>query len=188
VRFLLLILLLVGAPAQAYEVLHLDIRHQEDKYLVDLEVLVDVPFDFAEHALLDFEHLHDLNANIRKVRVLPVSDGEPARVQTELHSCVWFHCVDLSRVEVVRHPRPGVIEAVTLPELSDFHMGVSRWVLQSWGDKTHIDYHAAFSPTKGEVPVIGPLIARSVIRREALTTYQNMEARYQAERSPCAVC
>lgn len=187
-RVLALILLLVGAPAQAYEVLHMDIRHQDDTYLVDLEVLVDVPVTFAEHALLDFERLHDLNTNIRKVRVLPASADDAERVQTEIHSCVWFHCVDLSRVEVVHHPRPGVIEAVTLPELSDFHMGISRWVLQSWGGKTHIDYHAAFAPAKGEVPVIGPLIAKSVIRREALTTYRNMEARYQAERSPCAVC
>jgi len=166
----------------------MDISHQDDTYLVDLELLVDVPVAFAEDALLDFEHLPALNANIRKVQVLPAAGDDARRVQTEIHSCVWFHCVDLARVEVVHHPQPGVIEAITLPELSDFHMGISRWVLQSWGDKTHIDYHAAFAPAKGEVPVIGPLIVKSVIRREALATYRNMEARYQAERSPCAVC
>jgi hypothetical protein len=184
----LLALLLVCQQAFAYEVLDMDIRHQEGKYLVDMEVLVDVPVAYAERSLLDFERLHELNGSIRNIKILSSTDPGTSRVQTEIHSCVWFRCVDLQRVEAVRRPRAGLIEAVTLPEFSDFRMGVSRWVLQSWGEQTHIDYHAAFAPTKGEVPVIGPLIVKSVIRREALMTYRNMEARYLRERGPCEVC
>lgn len=187
-RFLLLGLLIFIRPSYAYEVLNIDVWYEQEQYRIELEILIDVPEEYAEAALLDFERLSELNTSIRQVRVLTSADPGATRIESEIHSCAWFRCVDLRRVEEVRHLQPGLIVAKTLPDLSDFKMGYSEWQLQSWGNQTHILYHAAFSPTKGEVPVVGHMIAKRVIKREALKTYQNLEARYLKETSPCVSC
>jgi hypothetical protein len=184
VRLLLLGLLLCIRPSYAYEVLNIDVWYEQDQYRIELEILIDVPEEYTEAALLDFERLGELNTSIRKVRILTSANPGGTRIESEIHSCAWFRCVDLRRVEDVRRLQPGLIVAKTLPEFSDFHMGYSEWHLQSWGNQTHILYHAAFSPTKGEVPVVGHMIAKRVIKREALKTYQNLEARYLNESSP----
>jgi len=188
VRLLLLGLMLFIRPGYAYEVLNFEVWHEQEQYRVELEILVDVPEEYVEAALLDFERLGELNTSVRKIRVLSSADPGATRIESEIHSCAWFRCVDLRRVEEVRRLRPGLIIARTLPEFSDFHMGYSEWTLQSWGNQTHILYHAAFSPTKGEVPILGHMIAQRVIKREALKTYRNLEARYLKEASPCITC
>ncbi len=187
-RLLLLGLLIFIRPGFAYEVLNIDVWYEQEQYRIELEIIIDVPEEYVETALLDFERLSELNTSLRKVSVLTSPDPGATRIESEIHSCAWFRCVDLMRVEDVRRLRPGLIVARTLPEFSDFHMGYSEWTLQSWGNQTHILYHAAFSPAKGEVPVVGHMIAKRVIRREALKTYQNLEARYLKETSPCVSC
>jgi hypothetical protein len=174
-----LALMLVATPASALEVLHQSVDHFNGQYVVRLELLVDVPFDYVEAALLDFEHLAELNPGIGQVVTSPVNQGEQRwRVESHIHSCFWFRCIDLDRVEEVSRIRPGLIQSVTLPDQSDFSTGFSQWTLQSWGEQTHVDFHSGFHPDKGEVPVIGPMVARYVIRREALQTYRAIEERF----------
>ncbi len=181
-RWYFLALMLVIAPASALEVLHQSVEHFKGQYVVRLELLVDAPFDYVENALLDFEQLAELNPGMSQVNAMPVNPSEQRwRVGSHIHSCFWFRCIDLDRVEEVSRIRPGLIQAVTLPDQSDFSTGFSQWTLQSWGEQTHVDFHSGFHPDKGEVPVIGPMVARYVIRREALQTYRAIEERF-AER------
>lgn len=187
-RALLIIVLLMSRPALAYEVLSMDVKHQDGQYMVNLEILVDVPVEFAEWALLDFERLDELNRSIQKIAVLERPGPDTYRVRSELRTCAWFRCVEMQRVEEVKRLRSGLIEATTLPEDSDFHMGISQWTLHDRGDQTLIEYRSAFEPSKNAVPVLGPVLAKKVIKREALMTYRNMEARYLQQEQPCVAC
>jgi hypothetical protein len=171
--------MLVVTPVSALEALHQSVEHFKGQYLVRLELLVDAPFDHVETVLLDFAHLAELNPSMSKVLARPVAPGEQHwRVESHIHSCFWIRCIDLDRVEEVSRLRPGLIQSVTLPDQSDFSTGFSQWTLQSWGEQTHVDFHSGFHPDKGEVPLIGPMVARYVIRREALQTYKAIEERF----------
>lgn|GEM_PF-6618361 len=180
-RWLLVGLLAWASTAQAVEVMFQEVKHQGGRYTVELELLLSVPADYIEQALLDFNRLPELNPAITEVETLESARPDAQRVRTHIRTCFWFRCVDLEHVEDVFHVKPGLIQAVTITDLSDFESGFSQWEIQSLDEQTYIYFTSGFDPRQDEIPLVGPMIAKYVIEKEAMQTYQNIEQRYRNE-------
>ena len=177
-RWLLVGLLFWNGASQAVEVMFQEVKHRNGQYTIELELLLEVPADYIERALLDFDRLPELNPAITRVETMASPKPDTTRVRTHIHTCFWFRCIDLDHVEDLQ---AGLIQAVTIPELSDFDTGFSQWEIRPLDEQTYIHFSSGFEPRQDEVPLIGPMIAKYVIRKEAMQTYENIEQRYSNE-------
>jgi hypothetical protein len=167
--------------AQAVEVMFQEVKHRNGQYTIELELLLAVPADYIEQALLDFDRLPELNPAITTVETMDSPKLDTTRVRTHIHTCFWFRCIDLDHVEDVSRLQQGLIQAVTIRELSDFETGFSQWEIRQLDEFAYIHFTSGFDPRQDEVPLIGPMIAKYVIQKEAMQTYENIELRYQNE-------
>jgi hypothetical protein len=181
VRWLFVGLLAWGGVAQAVEVMFQEVKHRNGQYTIELELLLAVPADYIERALLDFNRLPELNPAITQVETMASPKPDTTRVRTHIHTCFWFRCIDLEHVEDVSRLQPGLIQAVTIRELSDFETGFSQWEIRPLDEQTYIHFTSGFDPRQDEIPLVGPMIAKYVIREEAMQTYENIEQRYRNE-------
>jgi hypothetical protein len=70
-----------------------------------------------------------------------------------------------------------VIEAVILPEFSDFRSGLARWQLTARGAATQLEFSNSFEPDFWVPPVIGPWLIKRKLVWEVTETAMYIEAK-----------
>ena len=71
----------------------------------------------------------------------------------------------------------GLIEALTVPALSDFRRGIYRWRLQSENGATRMQFTALLEPDFWVPPVIGPWLIKRKLLDEVRVTTAAIESR-----------
>jgi len=108
-------------------------------------------------------------------------DGS-TRVHTRSRVCVWVFCKTLEHVQRMRQSGPGRLEADSVPQLSDFAYGFTRWELAPEGDGTRFELRAELRPGFWVPPLLGPLLIERGLSSSALQALEGLERESRARR------
>ena len=169
----LVMALWVGSAAAA-EVLSLEVVHRGPVYELELDARVAIPASTVLALITDYQHLPEINPDLSEVEIL--RQGPPTRVRMLSEVCFWLFCYDITHVEDFE-PLPDGLEAVIVPELSEFHSGLVSWHVHAEGEGARVYMHALLEPAFPVPPLIGPLLIRSGLRRMAEKTVTALERR-----------
>jgi hypothetical protein len=175
-RIVCLILVLCSlAPAGADNLSNIEISENSGKYRVRMVMLVHAPARYVSGVLTDYKHIYRLNPSITESEILPSPHNGTVRVKTRMQGCIFFFCRDVDRVEEVRELNAGHLQAVIIPEQSDFTSGSADWRIQSVGDNSRIVYEAQVTPAFYIPPVIGSYFVKRTFAETVITSFARLE-------------
>jgi len=142
----LILALCPPAPAGAQSPSNIEISENSGVYWVRMIRLVHAPARYVSSVLTDYKHIYRLNPSITLSEILPSPRSGTVRVKTRMQGCILFFCRDVERVEEVREVNAGHLQAVIIPQQSDFTSGSAEWHIQPVGDYSRIVYEAQLAP------------------------------------------
>ncbi len=187
VRTLLALVLastLLPASSLASDLHDADVYVENGIYHIWVAAKLQVPAEYVRDVLTDYAHVYRLNASIVESEVLhsPVDDSTLIRNRVLL--CASVFCLEVERVDLIRTLASGDLQAVIVPELSEFRSGKSVWKITPQGESTYLVYEAQIEPDFYIPPVVGTHIVARQLRNEFTTTFNRIEhiARINSER------
>ncbi len=172
---LLLVGLLAGGPAEAAEVLGLDVGREDKDYSVMLEVRIAAPLSAAWEVFTDYERLTALNPALHESTLLSTPAPDIYRVRGVTRMCVLIFCKSLRHVQRFRELEIGLLEADIEPEGSDFSSGHARWEFSDEAGSTHVLFEGRFRPSFWVPPLVGPWAIKRALRRVTVDTAVGLE-------------
>ncbi|MDH3513458.1 MAG: SRPBCC family protein [Gammaproteobacteria bacterium] len=171
-----LALVLWAAAATAATIEVLDTTHDQGRYTVSFEVVLDADRDKVWRIMTDYERLPRVSKLIVETRVLKQEDVNRHRVGVTLEACVLIFCKTVKRmVDIEAWPQTEIL-VTEVPDQSDFREGVERWRVAAEGTKTRLNYTAELVPDFFIPPLIGPPVVKYFLRREIRITALEVEA------------
>lgn len=167
--------LCVIAPARAGYLSSLDISENSGSYRVRLVMLIQAPAHYVHSVLTDYRHIYRLNPSITESEILPSPRNGAIRVKTRMEGCIFFFCRDVDRVEEVREVNAGHLQAVIIPEHSDFTSGSADWLIQAVGDDSRVVYEAQVTPAFYIPPIIGSYFVKRTFAAAVMTSFRRLE-------------
>jgi hypothetical protein len=172
----LLVLGLWLPTAVAGTIQQLETAHDDGRYTVSFEVVLDAPRDKVWRIMTDYEQLPRVSKIITASRVLERRDADRHRVSVTLEACVLIFCKSVHRtVDIEAWPQTD-IRVSEVPEQSDFRHGAEHWRVAAEGAQTRLRYHAEVEPDFFIPPLIGPPVVKYFLRREIKITALQVEA------------
>jgi hypothetical protein len=166
----------------------IEISEHAGSYRIRMVALIRAPAKSVYEVLTDYRHIYRLNPAITQSAILPSPQEGAVRVRTRIEGCIFFFCRDLDRLEEVRELDDGHLQAVIIPDYSDFSAGSADWHIQSLGDGSRIVYEAQVTPAFFIPPIIGSYFVKRAFGEAVLTSFGRLEcvARIRAGLSPPA--
>jgi hypothetical protein len=178
---LLALLVFLPAAATAGEVLTSRVTHADGRYDLAITARIDAPSDAVLHAITDYSNLAAINPDIEVSELLGTTPAGASLVRTVIRVCILVFCKQVEQLQQVTYPDADTIEAVIVPEGSDFRSGVARWQLASpTALTTELRFTETFEPDFWVPPVIGPWLIRRKLVREVAETIMYIEAQQAA--------
>ncbi len=183
-RAAVLLLALVGVSgAMALDIDDLRVTKKGRTYRIEITFDVAAPVDRVMAVLTDYRYPDRLNPEVTKREVISRQKGI-TRVRTEFNSCVFIFCKDVVLTQDVTVVA-GTIQAVIVPDESDFRSGYLRWLVSSSDSGgSHIGFEAVMEPDFFIPPLVGGFFVRKRLRQEILTTAENLETEAAREPAP----
>lgn len=177
--------LLAGGPgpatglAAAYELQHLSVSRQDQRYHLQLQVRLQAPAAAAYAVFTDARLLPRINPSLREAEILELTPGTTGeRLRTRVRLCAGPFCRQIDQVQHMRY-RTGDdgygIQADVIPALSDLRFGQARWHFMDCAGNTCLDFDARIEPAFWVPPLIGPWLIEKTLREQAMTTSAGIE-------------
>ncbi len=165
------------APActAAVEIHRLEVARDGGLFQLHLDAHLAAPLEMVWATLTDYPNLHRLSRAVQISEELGTDPDGSYRVHTLSHVCVWIFCRNLEHVQRFRHNGQGRLEADSVPELSDFAFGFTRWSLLPENGGTRMELSARLRPAFWVPPMLGPLLIRQGLRGTTLDALQGLE-------------
>jgi hypothetical protein len=177
------LLLFLPAGAVAGDILDASVTHADGHYDLAIRARIDAPSAAVYRAISDYSNLAAINPDIRVSELLGTSAAGVSTVHTVINVCILLFCKKVEQLQQMTHPDAHTIEAVTVPEGSDFRSGFARWQLSSpTAATTELQFTATFEPDFWVPPLIGPWLIKRKLVREAAETAAYIEALQGADR------
>jgi hypothetical protein len=174
--FLCLLLVLFSfAPAGASNLSKIEISENSGNYRVRMVMLIHAPARYVNSVLTDYKHIYRLNPAITESDILPSPHSGAVRVRTRMEGCIFFFCRNVDRLEEVREVNTGHLQAVIIPEQSDFTSGSADWRIQPVGDDSEIVYEAQVTPAFFIPPIIGSYFVKRTFAEAVITSFARLE-------------
>jgi hypothetical protein len=170
-----LLALCTVAPAGAGSLSNLEISENSGSYRIRIVMLVHAPAHHVHSVLTDYRHIYRLNPSITESEILPSPHSGAIRVKTRMEGCIFFFCREVDRVEEVRELHAGHLQAVIIPEHSDFTSGAASWLIRAVGDDSQIVYEAQVTPAFFIPPLIGSYFVKRTFAEAAMTSFAQLE-------------
>jgi hypothetical protein len=178
---LLALLLFMPAAAPAGEILASSVTHARGRYDLAITARINAPGDAVLRAITDYSNLAAINPDIEVSELLGTSPDGVSTVRTVIHVCILVFCKQVEQLQYVTYPDAGTIEAVIVPERSDFRSGFARWQLVSTSAlTTELQFTETFEPDFWVPPLIGPWLIQRKLVREVAETVMYIEAQQAA--------
>jgi hypothetical protein len=171
----LLLALCAPAPARASALSNIEISENSGNYRVRMVMLVHAPVRYVNSVLTDYKHIYRLNPAITESEILPSPNSGTVRVKTRMEGCIFFFCRNVDRLEEVREVDSGHLQAVIIPEQSDFTSGSADWHVQPVGDDSRIVYEAQVTPAFFIPPIIGSYFVKRTFADAVITSFSRLE-------------
>jgi hypothetical protein len=162
-------------PAGAGYLSNFYISEDSGSYRVRLVMLIHAPAQYVQSVLTDYKHIYRLNPSITESEILPSPRSGAVRVKTRMEGCILFFCRDVDRVEEVREVSTGHLQAVIIPEQSDFTYGSADWRIHPVGNDSRIDYEAQVTPAFFIPPIIGSYFVKQSFAESVITSFSRLE-------------
>lgn len=178
-RAVLLCLLLVPGAAGAGEILASRVRHDAGVYQLSVSTRIEAPLATVYRFITDYDNLAAINPSILSSRAFPTADPHIHHVRSVIKVCVLVFCKQVKQMQRVVQIDNRTIEAVMLPEGSDFHAGFARWEFSDVGAATELSFTEELEPDFWVPPVIGPWLIERELVREVTDTARYIEQQGQ---------
>jgi hypothetical protein len=168
--------LLFPALAAPATILRTEATHDDDRYKLTFEVVLNAERDKVWSIMTDYNRLTRVSKVIVESRILKKEDENRHRVGVTLHACVLIFCKTMKKVvDIQAWPQNDII-VIGDPALSDFSYSVERWRVVAEGAKTRLYYSAEMVPDFFIPPLIGPWLMKSFLQKEIKATAIQVEA------------
>jgi hypothetical protein len=145
-----------------------------------LDAHLAAPLEAVWAVLTDYPNLHRLADAVKVSELVGTEPGGVERVRTLTHVCVWLICKDVEHVLRMRAIRPGVLEADSVPELSNFSFGFTRWRLSSEPMGTRLELTSELRPAFWVPPLLGPYLVKRGLMSTARDALRGLEREAEA--------
>ena len=165
------------SSAQAFatgELISAMVEHQDEHYLLSLDMRIKGKADAVYRVLVDYNHLHLINDSITSSKELD-SKGSVHRVHLVVRGCVWIFCRTVNQVQLITELSGGYIMFVTEPTKTDLRYGRGLWQVIDEGSTTRIKYNADFVPAFWVPPILGPVFFKRTLLKEGEKTINGIE-------------
>jgi len=159
----------------AADLVDLELTQNQGVYQLRLEIILDASPRNVHDVLTDYAHIYRINPSIIDSEILHSPDNSVVRVRTVINDCILIFCKVLHRVEEVRELETGDIYALVVPELSNVKSGITIWQINPMGGRTRINYSLSVEPDFFVPPLIGTHVVKQKIKKEVLTSLENIE-------------
>ena len=138
----------------------IEIEHDEGVYRLVSPAYLEAPREAIFEVLTDYERFGRISSTYKDYGFMePAADGTPI-IHTTMQGCVLFFCVTMRRVERMEVDQPSSIRTHTLPEQSNFSLGISECTLEPEGGGTAMTYRLTVEPDFWIPPLIGPWVLK----------------------------
>jgi Polyketide cyclase / dehydrase and lipid transport len=176
-----LVLLLLGTPAQSFEVQRAEAQFIEDEYRFEMTALIEAPVEQVERILRDYEHYPKLDPRILEAHVLERSEPNVATLATTLRACFGPICRSVKRVERVEESRHALV-AVTDTTRSDMKFGETRMELSSdEQNRTRVIYRTRLKPDFWIPALVARRMMLETLEDATIELFRNVEKRARSE-------
>ena len=186
ISILITFLIYLSACCNAYagDIDELVVSEDNGIYQITVSAQIDATEKYVRQVITDYAHAYRINRSIIESEVLESPVAGNVRVRARVLACVPLFCVEAERLDEVSTLNSGNIQAVIVPEKSDFHSGRAIWKIIPDGDKTQLIYLASIEPSFFIPPVIGTGLVIDNMRDQFATTFSRIEqvARINQER------
>lgn len=166
----------LGQPVAAAEFHSLSVEYKDGRYLVAVDVTLDVPVEPVRKVITDYRHLRWITGAIKASQHLDSPADNVHTVYTESQACFLFFCQTIEQVQRVDETDPLRIVSTALPEYSDVKFSVATWQLQPLeNDQTRMQWTLEMEPDFFIPPVIGPSIVKSALLEEGKDAARGIE-------------
>jgi hypothetical protein len=176
-RSLLCLGLLWSLAAAAGTVRHSEVSHADGVYRVEMEMEIAAPVESVRAIITDYDNLDRVSRLLTESALL--QSPQPGGIRRRLVSrlCLLFFCFSSTMVEDVEEIGADTVLTRLVPELSDFRSGHSRWqTVPLDGGRCLLRFQYVMEPDFWIPPLIGPLLIKRSLVREAEYTIEKIEA------------
>jgi hypothetical protein len=172
---LLLWLVIASTAANSGEVRLAEVEHEDGRYFVDVDIVVNAPLPAVRDILTDYRHLTRVHENIKKSELLFSLDEHTHQVRIVAEACVSFFCKSMVQTQDVQEIDEHTIIVTVVPEKSDFVYAHARWKLTPVDNGTRVQYNTDLKPKFWVPPLIGPLLIKQKLHNASVETILNLE-------------
>jgi hypothetical protein len=172
--FIVMALSCIG-HAQAMTVKHADIRHQNGRYYVQFNVLINADKDTVSTLMDDYNSWPQWSSVVRKVIILKQTDTRTSLLKLKLNSCLLFFCKSLDKQQTVTRVAAGHLVTLTTKNNTDFRYAREVWHASAEGNHTRLLYDAVMEPDFFVPPLMGRWIISSRIRQALQQSIAKLE-------------
>ena len=165
-------------PAQntlAGDIDEINVTEKSGVYYISISADISASEKYVRQVVSDYAHAYRINNSIIESEILPSPVNGNIRVRAKLLCCTSLFCREAERLDEVSILASGDIQAVIIPEKSDFYSGKAVWKFAPDGGKTHLVYTASIEPSFFIPPLIGPKLVIESLREQFTTTFFRIE-------------
>jgi len=169
------ILLTIKSSAFAVDVNNISVIEKDGIFHISVIAEIAATEEYVWQVLTDYAHVDRLSNSVIESKVLESSDDGKVKIQSLAVYCIMIFCREVLRVDEVSVLESGDLQAVILPEQSDFRSGMAVWKTLSMGQSTRLSYIASIEPDFFIPPFLGKQMLVNNMRNEFRTMFCRIE-------------
>lgn len=176
IRLAIILLIAFNQSLSAGQVNHSSVDYKAGVYSLSLDVEIDAAFEIVRLIVTDYASLDQLSNMLIESAMISSPDDKLKRRLLVVRTCILFFCRNVRMVEEIEEVGSDVIITTIIPEQSDFKSGQTRWTLTELDDhRSRIELNGIQEPDFWIPPLIGPLLVKRKLLKEALELIDNIE-------------
>ena len=161
-----------------------NVTEEDGIYHIHISAKIAASEQHVRQVLTDYVHIYRLSDSVIESEVLESPVDGHVQVRSLVLCCTPIFCRDAVRVDDISELESGNLQAVIIPDKSDFRSGKAVWEIVPDGKNTQLTYIATIEPDFFIPPLLGTRMVINNMREEFKTTFYRIEhiARVNEER------
>lgn len=166
----------VCLSVSAGELQQVNVHYHSGVYQLDLDAIINARQDAVFTLVSDYDHLDRISRVLSESALLSSSGTGLKQRRLVAKTCVWFFCFTAIMVEDVKEIGKHTIITTMVPEESDFKSGRTEVTVTAIGKRrSRIHVYLEEEPGFWIPPLIGPILMKHKLLKEALDTIKQIE-------------